>query len=515
MDLRKNLSTVAKVNGAPHQLKTQDEHPGVPAHAGMGRDDDDGYKCTACNADFPEWLGRCPTCKAWSSIKRLSEIDADVDDGEDEDRGARPINEVQTQHVVRILTGISELDRVLGGGAVPGCTTLVGGDPGVGKSTLLLQGLVSISKLGQRALYVTAEESAEQVKLRAERIDGELPDELFLLADTRTEQIIAAIEDIRPSVMVIDSVQTIHTREGSAGNVNQLRDVTSLMCSLAKEFRISTFLVGHITKDGSLAGPKVLEHLVDTVLLFEGERGQAFRTLRTQKNRYGSSTEVGIFTMTANGMEEVPNPSEFFLAERNPSASGSIIAATNESESNRCMLVEVQAMVGNVKIGSGGRTVANGIDSSRLNMIIGILEKHLEGSMLGVRDIFVSIVGGLKINEPALDLPIALAIVSSLMKQAVPERMVAFGEIGLTGEVRGVPRVQARIAEAESMGFHQAVIPQSVSGDVGGRGSKKSSARGIEIVPIRTLSDAIESTLGVTLSHPGKPGSKNKKRSHA
>ena len=507
MDLRKDVVPLSaeRANGASKVVrnsnaKFRDEDPGEPGQ------ESEGYKCVSCRTEFPAWLGRCPNCKAWSSIKKLSEIaDDDEDSDYEDDGGAKPINEIHTKHIDRRLTGISEFDRVLGGGAVPGCVTLVGGDPGVGKSTLLLQALASLSQLGARTLYVTAEESAEQVALRAQRIDDVVPEELFLMAETRTERILSEIQRIDPDVMVIDSVQTIHTSEGSAGNVTQLREVTSLMCAIAKDQKIATFLVGHITKDGSLAGPKVLEHLVDTVLLFEGERGQAFRTLRTQKNRYGSSTEVGIFTMTANGMEEVPNASEFFLAERNTQACGSIIAATNESESNRSMLVEVQAMVGNVKIGGGGRIVANGIDSSRLTLIIGILEKLLDGSMLGVRDIFVSVAGGLKITEPALDLPIAIAIVSSLAKQIVPERLVAFGEIGLTGEIRGVPRVQARLSEATSMGFHAAIVPFSVSGEAPGaipitKKKKAAAKQGLDILPARSLEEALVHALG-TLPH--------------
>ena len=454
---------------------------------------DTGYICTTCKAHFQEWVvGQCTKCGAWGSILAKSEYN-ESDEYEDF-VGARPIDEISEDNAIRIPTGITELDRVLGGGAVLGCVTLVGGDPGVGKSTLLLQALASLSALGKRTLYVTAEESANQVAARARRIENVIPKNLLLMAETRVEVILDEIRNTRPMIVVIDSVQTIHNDTGSAGSVSQIRDVTSAIVEVARAQNICTFLVGHVTKDRELAGPKVLEHLVDTVLAFEGERGQAFRTLRTQKNRYGSSTEVGIFEMTAKGMQEVPNASEFFLAERNEEAPGSIIAAT--SESNRSMLVEVQALVGAESI-TGGKVTATGISTTRLNMIIGVLAKCLQGKSIASRDIFVNIAGGMSISEPALDLPIALAIASSMFQTPIHSGLVAFGEIGLTGEIRGVPRVPTRLAEATTMGFQGAIVPRSVAGKESKKARRQDS---LEILPVRTLDEAITIALPERLS---------------
>ena len=341
-----------------------------------------------------------------------------------------------------------------------GGVTLVGGDPGVGKSTLLMQALAGLAGQGHRSLYVSGEESAGQTAARAKRL-GAAHDEMLVLAENDLDAIEAAIKEVKPSAIVVDSVQTMRSSslESAAGTVSQLREVAARMVERSKRDRIATFLVGHVTKDGVLAGPKVLEHLVDTVLAFEGERGQAFRALRTQKNRFGSATEVGVFEMTAEGMREVPNPSALFLAERPRGAPGSVIAAT--SEGSRPMLVEVQALVGSLAAGSARRT-ANGVDGGRLAMILAVLERKCGLSLAGV-DVFLNVAGGVRVEEPAIDLPVALAIASSLRDRPVPDDIVAFGEIGLAGEVRGVPRAQARIAEAAGMGFRRAVVPGSAA----------------------------------------------------
>jgi DNA repair protein RadA/Sms len=452
------------------------------------------FSCQACGATFPKWIGRCTTCGAWNTL---------VEEVVDKKPGgamrnaltpasrALPVSEIDVDHAARIPTGIGELDRVLGGGAVLGGVTLVGGDPGVGKSTLLMQALAGLSAKGCRSLYVTGEESAGQTAARARRL-GAMADNMLVLAENDIEAIERAIEETKPTALVIDSVQTVRVAalESAAGTVSQLREVASRMVERAKRDRIATFLVGHVTKDGSLAGPKVLEHLVDTVLAFEGERGQAFRALRTQKNRFGSATEVGVFEMTAEGMREVPNASAFFLAERPRGASGSVVAATNEG--TRSMLVEVQALVGGLAAGSARRT-ANGVDGARLAMILAVLERKVGLQLVGC-DVFVNVAGGVRIDEPALDLAVALAVASSLRDRPVAADVVAFGEIGLAGEVRGVARAQARLAEAAAMGFKRAIVPYSVA--AGASPSKKKSASpsesAIEIVAVRSVEEALD-----------------------
>ena len=488
-----------------------------------GDAEDEGYVCATCKREFDEFIaGQCPNCKGWATIRLASEVeDEDFDNDEsDPDEGARPIDEINAENATRIPTGIGELDRVLGGGAVLGGVTLVGGDPGVGKSTLLLQALASLSAQGVLTLYVTGEESATQVSARGLRIGDVRPKNLLLLASTDAEFILDEIVRLQPQAAVIDSIQTIRSRNasGNTGSVSQVIEVTRQVVTVTRKENVATFLVGHVTKDRELAGPKALEHLVDTVLAFEGERAQAFRTLRVQKNRYGSSTEVGIFEMTPEGMREVANPSAFFLAERSKDKPGSIIAATHESE-GRSMLVEVQALVGCMKIG-GGKITSNGINTKRLSMLIGVLERSLEDSgkkALTSRDIFVSIAGGVDISEPALDLPIALAIVSSLAKMPIHPELVAFGEIGLTGEIRGVPKVQARLTEASTMGFKGAIVPATVDiekAEKEGATKRKTSKNRLNVLPVRTLEEAIEAALPqAILTQKRQPGSKSKKAS--
>ena len=487
-------------NVLSHNEDAENEDYEEDAEDSDDEEESEVFICENCNEEFDEEKARCPNCNAWGALKSASSIeeeeseeDAQSPDNRDRPR-AVPIDQVPTESKPRVSTGIIELDRVLGGGAVLGGSTLIGGDPGVGKSTLLLQALATMSGLGTRTLYITGEESAIQVALRARRIQNVVPSNLFLISDTNLDNILEQIERIKPVVMVCDSVQAVNNSKGPAGTPNQVKAVTTAMNKMAKRYRISTFIIGHVTKDGDLAGPKTLEHDVDTVLAFEGERGQSFRTLRTLKNRYGSSTEVGIFEMTAEGMRGVPNASEFFLAERNLEANGSVIAAT--SESNHAMLVEVQALVGNPEIG-GGNVTCNGIDRTRLDLVIAVLKRVLGGEAgeafaLGGRDIFVNIAGGIKITEPALDLPIALAIASSLFRVTLPSSLVAFGEIGLTGEIRGVARVPVRLAEADNMGFEKAIVPSSVGGSKGQKKSGKGTSAAIDVLPVRTLEDALD-----------------------
>jgi DNA repair protein RadA/Sms len=448
------------------------------------------FVCQACGAVFPKWVGRCTSCAAWNTLveevtRKSASAGASL-----AARGsaAIPVGEVNADHAARLPTGIGELDRVLGGGAVLGGVTLLGGDPGVGKSTLLLQALACLAAKGCRSLYVSGEESAAQTAARARRVarDGGAADQLLVLAENDLDAIERVIGEVKPTALVVDSVQTVRSgsMESAAGTVSQLREVAARMVERAKRDRIATFLVGHVTKDGSLAGPKVLEHLVDTVLAFEGERGHAFRALRAQKNRFGSATEVGVFEMTAEGMREVQQPSALFLAERPKGVAGSVIAAT--SEGSRSMLVEVQALVGPFSAGSARRT-ANGVDSSRLAMILAVLERKAGLSLAGA-DVFVNVAGGVRIDEPAVDLPVALAIASSLREKPVAPGVVAFGEIGLAGEVRSVPRGAGRLAESAAMGFTRAIVPASAA-------ERNESDLKLELVPVRTIEEAIGAVL--------------------
>jgi DNA repair protein RadA/Sms len=444
------------------------------------------FSCQACGAFFPKWVGRCTSCGAWNTL--VEELVPQKRPGSPVGPAGRsealPVGSVGADQAARIPTGIAELDRVLGGGAVLGGVTLVGGDPGVGKSTLLMQALAGIAKNGHRALYVSGEESAGQTAARARRL-GAVVDELLVLAESDLDAVDRVLAEVKPTAIVVDSVQTMRAAslESAAGTVSQLREVAARMVDRSKRDRIATFLVGHVTKDGLLAGPKVLEHLVDTVLAFEGERGHSFRALRTQKNRFGSATEVGVFEMTAEGMREVKNPSKVFLAERPRGAPGSVIAAT--SEGSRPMLVEVQALVGAVAAGSPRRT-ANGIDGARLAMILAVLERKAGLAVSGV-DVFLNVAGGVRVEEPAIDLPIALAVASSLRDRAVPEDMIAFGEVGLAGEVRGVARAQARLAEAAQMGFRRAVVPVSAAEEFAAHASTT-----FQVIGASTLVEALD-----------------------
>ena len=447
------------------------------------------FTCQACGAVAARWVGRCTSCGTWSSlVEEVTPARGSRSKKTSATSGVQSVSAVLPDSAARILTGIAELDRVLGGGVVLGGVTLVGGDPGVGKSTLLMQALAGLARQGHRVLYVSGEESAGQTAARARRL-GAVADDLLVLAENDLDTIEQAIDELKPAAVVVDSVQTMRAAslESAAGTVSQLREVTARLVERSKKNHFTTFLVGHVTKDGALAGPKVLEHLVDTVLAFEGERGHSFRSLRTQKNRFGSATEVGVFEMTSDGMRELPNPSALFLAERPVGASGSAIAATNEG--TRSMLVEVQALVGSMAVGSARRT-ANGVDSGRLAMILAVLERKAGLGLAGL-DVFLNVAGGLRVEEPAIDLPIALAIASSLRNKAVPFDTIAFGEVGLAGEVRGVGRPEARLAEAAAMGFKKAVVPISALERAGAARDSR-----LELVGVRTLEEALAITLG-------------------
>ncbi|HEX4514253.1 MAG TPA: DNA repair protein RadA [Polyangiaceae bacterium] len=443
------------------------------------------HVCQACGASFTKWIGRCTECGAWNTVSE--EVVRDKPRGAAPASRAVPLSEVAADEFARVPTGIGELDRILGGGVVLGGVTLVGGDPGIGKSTLLLQALAGLASRKLKCLYVSGEESAGQTAARARRL-GAHNDELMLLADTQLESVEAAIEEHKPRAVVVDSVQTIRCAglDSAAGTVSQLREVTSRIIDVAKKNGIAVLLVGHVTKDGVLAGPKVLEHLVDTVLAFEGERTHALRTLRAQKNRFGSATEVGVFEMRAEGLREVPNPSALFLAERPRGAPGSVIAATCEGA--RALLVEVQALVGSMLLPSPRRTT-NGVDGSRVAMLVTVLERRA-GLQMGGYDIFVNVAGGVRVDEPAIDLPVAIALASSFRGKPIRDDVVAFGEIGLAGEVRNASRARARLAEAAAMGFKRAILPPMHAA-----GDHVEIPEGIEVKMVRTLAEALETAL--------------------
>lgn len=415
------------------------------------------FVCQECGAIFPKWMGRCSECGSWNSLleevvdkkRTLASVVATE---------ARPIMDIEISEDSRTSSGIGELDRVLGGGIVQGSLILVGGDPGIGKSTLLLQTAHHVAKEGRRVLYVSAEESPLQIKLRASRLNIEGRD-ILLLSETSLEKILPTIEKERPDVLIMDSIQTLSTDTLSAapGSVSQVREITSVLMDLAKNRGIATFIVGHVTKSGTLAGPKVLEHMVDTVLYFEGDGSSVYRILRGVKNRFGSTNEVGLFHMTGLGLMEVDNPSEMFLSSTSSFEPGTVVFPSIEG--TRPLLVEIQSLVSATNFASP-RRMALGVDHNKLVLAIAILEKK-RNLFLQNQDIYVNAVGGIQIGEPALTLPMMVSIASSLLDQALPKKMIILGEVGLLGEVRSVPQIEKRLLEAKRLGYERAMIPDS------------------------------------------------------
>ncbi len=455
------------------------------------------YICENCGAMFPKWYGRCPQCGEWNTL--VEHVTASKDTG----RGARsgrasmplvettppkPLPEIDTEDFRRLPVRMGELSRVLGGGIVPGMGVLVGGEPGIGKSTLLLQLAAEIAHTVGPVLYVTGEESAQQVKLRARRLGIEEPN-LYILAEIHLETILHHIEQMQPALVVVDSIQAVYSDAlpAAAGNVSQVRECAARLLRLTKVHHIPLFLVGHVTKEGTIAGPRVLEHMVDTVLYFEGERFHAYRVLRAVKNRFGSTNEVGIFEMGEKGLAEVPNPSEAFLAERLPNAAGSAIAVTMEG--TRPLLVEIQALTSTTSFSQPRRT-ANGVEFNRLLLLTAVLSKRV-GLRLSDQDVFVNVVGGLRIDEPAADLAVAAAIASSMRNAPIPADVVLVGEVGLSGEVRTVAQLPRRLHEAAKLGFRRAVVPHTR-----GRRGPDGFPDGLEIVRARTLAEALDTILG-------------------
>ena len=413
------------------------------------------YRCTECGAATPKWAGRCQSCEAWNSL--AEDVDAPSTARlVPPSATAVPIDEVDAQFARPHSTGIPELDRVLGGGLVPGSVTLLGGEPGIGKSTILLQ---LLAQWPTRTLYVSAEESAQQVRLRAERLDAVRP-HLWLLPETSLPHIVAAIDQVQPQLVVVDSIQSIADPEvGSApGSVVQVRECAHRLVGEAKRRGVPVVLVGHVTKEGGLAGPRVLEHVVDTVLSFEGDRHHSLRLLRAVKHRYGSTNELGVFEMTGDGLRGVPDASRLFLTDRRTGVAGSAVVPTLEGQ--RPLLVEVQALTNTVNAGVPPRRSAQGIDSGRLALLLAVLERRAR-LPLGNQEVFASAVGGVRLTEPGADLPLCLALVSALLNHPLPPDLVVFGEVGLAGELRQAAHAPRRLAEAARMGFTRAIVPAS------------------------------------------------------
>ena len=442
------------------------------------------FFCQNCGHEESKWLGQCPMCKEWNTFveeKVASVKQSSVKERKEADAQVVTLSSVSTNEDERVQTGILELDRVLGGGIVPGSLVLVGGDPGIGKSTLLLQVCQKLSAMKKRVLYISGEESLRQIKLRANRM-GEFEDTLYLFCETNLDTIRGVIEKQKPDMVVIDSIQTMYSEEiGSApGSVSQVRESTNVFMQLAKGLGISIFIVGHVTKEGTVAGPRVLEHMVDTVLYFEGDRHASYRILRGVKNRFGSTNEIGVFEMQKAGLVEVENPSEFMLSGKPEHASGSVVACAMEG--TRPMLMEIQALVCKTNFGMPRRTAA-GLDYNRVNLLMAVLEKRI-GLHLSNYDAYVNIAGGIRMNEPASDLGIVMAIASSYKNKPVAEDMIVFGEVGLSGEVRAVIMPEQRVAEAKKLGFKTCVVPEVSLKTIG-------EVEGIEIIGVKSVNQAM------------------------
>jgi len=448
------------------------------------------FACTECGTESPKWLGKCPGCQAWNTMVEEKEtivktpgISSSLIHTKEK---PRPIIHIENDQEPRIETTMQELNRVLGGGVVPGSLILVGGDPGIGKSTLLLQTSHALASTALTVLYISGEESVRQTRLRADRLNA-LTETLYVLCETNMEMINEAIESLQPDFLVIDSIQTVYdpTVASAPGSVSQVRECTAHFMRVAKVKGIATVLVGHVTKEGAIAGPRLLEHMVDCVLYFEGERHHSYRLLRAVKNRFGSTNEIGIFEMGETGLREVSNPSELFLSERPLGVSGSTVVASMEG--TRPVLVELQALVATTNFPSP-RRMSTGVDHNRLSLIIAVLEKRM-GMFLQTQDAYLNVAGGVKLDEPAVDLAIAVSIASSFKDAPTRPFDVVFGEIGLTGEVRAVSRAEQRVKEAQKLGFKRIIMPEkSLKG--------WSPPSGIEIIGVETVAQALSAALG-------------------
>jgi len=449
------------------------------------------FVCTECGGESIRWAGQCPHCRAWNTLQEFQVREAARDSRSRPHEAARPLplSEIGSEDAPRMPLGWGELNRVLGGGVVPGSIVLIGGEPGVGKSTLLMHAAAQVARVG-KVLYVSGEESGHQVRMRAQRL-GALEPNILLLAENDLDAICEAIRSEAPGLAVIDSIQTVTDAgfEGSAGSVTQVRESAARLMRLAKETGVPVFLVGHVTKEGSIAGPRVLEHIVDTVLYLEGDRRQELRILRATKNRFGSAEEIGVFAMGEAGLEEVPDPSAAILAGAASAAPGTVIVAAMEG--TRPLLVEVQSLVNKTQ-NSMVRRVANGIDLNRLHMILAVIEKRLQASF-GSSDIFVSVAGGIRITEPAADLGLALSIVSNESSRPMPDGLIVIGELGLAGEVRRVSQLERRLQEAARHGLTRALIPA---------GARTGRHSGLDVIEVRSLAEAVSAVF----SSPIKSG---------
>jgi DNA repair protein RadA/Sms len=454
------------------------------------------YSCQECGAQSQKWLGRCPECEAWNSLVEERPVPATAGAGAASasagsryalagTAGPRLYEEIDTVVSARLTTGIDEFDRVLGGGVVPGSLVLIGGEPGIGKSTLLLQAAAHFAHTTGTVLYSSGEESEHQIKSRGERLGGleNARAPLYLLAETGLERILEEVARLRPSLIIVDSVQTIFSLkfQSAPGSIGQVREAATQLLFAAKGQNIPTFLVGHVTKDGNLAGPKVLEHIVDTVLYFEGEKHHSHRVVRAVKNRFGAVSELGVFEMTGKGLRAVPNPSKLFLAERPANAPGSAVLCCIEG--SRPLLVEVQALVSTSSYGNA-RRMASGIDQNRLSLLLAVLEKRAGLNLLG-EDVFINVAGGMTVDEPAADLAVVGAVASSLRNRPIKPGTAVFGEVGLAGEIRGTSQDALRLREAAQMGFTRIVVPD-------GNVALDEAPPGCEIVPVKNVGEALD-----------------------
>jgi DNA repair protein RadA/Sms len=444
------------------------------------------FVCQSCGYQAPKWLGKCPGCLEWNTFAEERIIEEKIPErdllGFEAEAVPTSITEILREERGRLEIGIGEFDRVLGGGIVFGSVILVGGDPGIGKSTLLLQMMNCLASKGKRVLYISGEESLQQTKMRAERL-GIFSEPLFVVSETSLEKILQDIQTLKPFAVVVDSIQTIYSSDfpSTPGSITQVREASSRLLYLAKHLSIPIFLVGHVTKEGFIAGPKVLEHMVDTVLYIEGEANHAFRILRSVKNRFGSTNEIGVFEMKDSGLVEVLSPSEFFLSERAQHTSGSVVMASIEG--SRPILIELQALVIPTHFGVPRRT-AQGVDPNRVSLLVAVMEKRLGMHLLN-QDIFLNIAGGIKVEEPAVDLGVIASIASSLKNQTIDPELVVFGEVGLGGEVRGISQPEVRVKEASRLGFKRCLLPRQNQEKIKG-------VKGIELIGARTVEDAIK-----------------------